>query len=131
MSDAPEGTEKPDYKAWKGFKLDEMNGGSVGKVEGAFVDEVTGNVEWLCARMGRFGHYSLVPARDAVAANQHVWVPYTRDMIRGAPRVEPAKPLNRDAEQKLLDHYGVGTADAGRGAELAKRDAKAVTAKPA
>lgn len=118
-------------KSWVGFKLDEMGGQSVGKVEGIYVDEETGRPEWLLARMGRFGHHCLVPARDAVGAAGRVWVPYSRDQIRKAPRIEPNRVLERDREQALLDHYGVGTGDAGRGAELAERGATDVTARPA
>ena len=63
--------------------------------------------------MGRFGHHCLIPARDAVAAAGHVWVPYGRDQIRKGPRQDPGKPLDRDGEQALLDHYGVGTGEVG------------------
>ena len=116
---------------WKGHRLDEMGGASVGKVEGSFVDDVTGRSEWLLARMGRFGHYCLVPARDAVAANGRVWVPYSRDQIRRAPRVEPGKPLDRDSEKAMLDHYGVGSHLTGRGAELWERKPDDETVRPA
>lgn len=116
---------------WKGHRLDEMGGAQVGKIEGSFVDDLTGRVEWLVARMGRFGHYCLVPARDAVVANGRAWVPYTRDQIRRAPRVQPGKPLERESEQKMLDHYGIGKAATGRSAELAEREAGTKTVHPA
>jgi hypothetical protein len=117
-------------RAWAGHRLDEIGGDGVGKVEGVFVDEQTGKPEWVLARTGRFGHHTLVPARDAVEGVGRVWVPYTRDQIRGAPKVSPGKPLGRDTERELLEHYGIA-ADAGRFAELEKRPADAVTAKPA
>jgi hypothetical protein len=128
---ANEALTAEEVKGWKGFKLDDLGGSPIGKIEGAYVDEEGGRPEWLLARMGRFGHHCLVPARDAVAAGSHVWVPYDRDQIRKAPRQDPGKPLDRDGEQVLLDHYGVGTGQAGRGAELAKREADAVTSRPA
>lgn len=117
-------------RSWVGFKLDEMGGQSIGKVEGIYVDDQGGRPEWLLARMGRFGHHCLVPAREAVAAGGRVWVPYSRDQIRSAPRIEPNRALERDREQALLEHYGVGTGEAGRGAELAERAAADVTARP-
>lgn len=125
-----EGLEAESILGWKGHKLDEMSGSAVGRVEGAFVDEGSGRPEWILARMGRFGHHCLVPARDAVGANGRVWVPYSRDQIRRAPRVEPKKPLEREREQALLDHYGVGSPDAGRGADLADRGPEAITLRP-
>ena len=90
----------------KDHKLDEMSGAQVGRVVGRVVSESAG-LELLLARMGRFGHYCLVPARDAVAANGRVWVPYTRDQIRRAPRVEPDNPLDAESEQAVLAHYGL------------------------
>jgi hypothetical protein len=119
-----------EVQAWKGFKLGDMEGATVGRVEGAYVDSESGEPEWLLARMGKFGHHCLIPARDAVAAGGHIWVPYTRDQVRKAPRQDPGKPLEREAEQQLLAYYGVGAGEAGRGADLAQRDAGAVTARP-
>jgi hypothetical protein len=129
--DTAEGVTLAEVQSWVGFKLDDMGGSSIGRVEGAYVDDNSGKPEWLMARMGRFGHHCLVPARDAVAAGGHVWVPYARDLIRKAPRLDAGKPITRDTEQQLLDHYGVGTGEVGRGAELAERDGNAVTAHPA
>jgi hypothetical protein len=131
VSPAGESLSADQAQSWKGFRLDDMSGSTIGKVEGAYVDPDTGSPEWLLTRMGRFGHHCLIPARDAVAAAGHVWVPYGRDQIRKGPRQDPGKPLDRDGEQALLDHYGVGTGEAGRGAELAEREPGAITARPA
>ncbi len=117
-------------RGWTGHRLDELAGGHVGRLEGCFVDESSGEAEWLLARMGRFGHYTLVPARDAVEGVGHVWVPYTRDLIRKAPRADPNEPLLAGAERKLLEHYGIAV-DAGRASELAERADDAVSARPA
>jgi hypothetical protein len=95
--------EGPESFRLLGHRLDEMGGVQVGRVEG----KASGQMEWLLARMGRFGHYCLVPARDAVSANGRVWVPYTRDEIRRAPRVEPNAPLSGESEQTVLAHYGL------------------------
>jgi hypothetical protein len=127
MGEAP-GVDE--VRGWKGFKLDDVTGAPVGKVEGAYVDADDGSLHWLLAQMGRFGHHCLIPAGDAVAAGGHVWVPYGRDQIRKAPRQEPGEPLEREAEQALLGHFGVGAGEGGRAAALEKRDAGAVTAQP-
>ena len=118
-----------DVKGWTGYRLDEIGGGNVGKIEGVFVDAESGEPEWLIARMGRFGHYTLIPGRDAVPAVKHVWVPYTRDQIRAAPKIDPRSGLAAGGERELLSHYGI-MADAGRAAEIAERDPAEVSAKP-
>lgn len=114
---------------WKGYRLDELGGGSVGKVEGAYLDAESGAPEWLLVRMGRFGHYALVPARDAVAAVGHVWVPYELKQIRGAPKVDPKRAISREYELALLEHYGV-SGETGRAAEVSGREEGAATASP-
>jgi hypothetical protein len=118
-----------EVRGWKGHRLDEIGGGAVGKIEGAYVDALGGYAEWLLVRMGRFGHHTLVPARDAVAAVGHVWVPYALDQIRGAPKVDPRRPISREYELALLQYYGVG-GEAGRAAEISGRDEGAATANP-
>jgi hypothetical protein len=117
-----------EVRAWKGHKLDEVGGGTVGKVMGAYAD-AGGSPEWLLVRMGRFGHHSLVPARDAVAGIGHVWVPYAIDQIRSAPKVDPKRPISREYELALLEHYGVG-GGAGRAAEISGREEGSATASP-
>jgi hypothetical protein len=126
-------TDRPSLEevvSWAGHRLDEIAGGAVGKVEGTYVDTESGRPEWLLSRMGRFGQYCLVPARDAVGGVGHVWVPYTRDQIRGAPRMEPKAELTKAREDEFLKHYGIG-GEAGRSADIASRDDDAVTARPA
>lgn len=129
-ADVVEAPSLDEIMSWSGYRLDEVAGGSVGKVEGAYVDADSGRAEWLLARMGRFGHHCLVPARDAVAGAGHVWVPYGRDRIRQAPKIEPRTELNREKELELLSFYGID-GEVGRAAEVAGRDAEAVTARPA
>jgi hypothetical protein len=117
-------------RAWAGQKLDEIGGTTVGRVDGIHVDVATGEPEWLVARLGRFGHHTLVPAREAVGGAGHVWVPYTRDQVRGAPKFQPGSTLSTAQEKQLLSHYGVG-AEAGRAAEIANREDSAQSARPA
>jgi hypothetical protein len=126
------GTERPtlaEIRAWKGHRLDEIAGASIGKMEGVFVDAESGDPEWILARIGRFGNHTLVPARDAVEGVGHVWVPYSGDAIRHAPKVDPDVSLTASDERSLLDHYGVA-APTGRAAQLEGREPEAVSVRP-
>ena len=111
---------------WVGARLDEMGGAGVGKVEGLYVDAQTGVPVWLLVRVGRFGRHSLVPARDAVGGGGHVWVPYAREVLRGAPRVDPGEPFDAERERELSGHYGTA-----RAADLSGRPFGAPTTRPA
>ena len=115
---------------WAGAKLDELSGGTVGRVEGVLVDAESGDAKWLLVRMGRFGHHTALPFSHAVGGVGRVWAPYDRDMIRRAPRVDAGRPLTRELELGLCAFYGMGE-QTGRGAEIAGRDEGSVTAEPA
>jgi hypothetical protein len=100
-----------DAVGWVGSRLDEIGGAGVGKVEGVYVDVVTGEPEWLLARIGRFGRTALVPARYAVEAAGRVWVPWEREILRGAPRIEPGQPLDLERETALAEHFSTDRAE--------------------
>jgi hypothetical protein len=118
--EAPESTRPSldEIRAWYGWRLDEIGGSSVGRIEGAYVDDASGEPHWLHVRMGRFGHHTLVPSRDAVAGVGHTWVPYDRDTIRRAARIDPGEPLAPEQELELCSHYGIDEGG-GRAASLA------------
>jgi hypothetical protein len=127
---AAAGPEAAEVRGWLGSRLDEIGGATIAKIDRYCVDEQTGRPEWLVVRLGRFGHHALVPAREAVEAAGHVWVPYSRDAIKRAPRRNTKSPLDRETELDLLRHYGVA-GGAGRAAELSARGFEAITARPA
>lgn len=89
----------------EGYSLDDMRGVGVGRIESLLAGEHDGG--WLLARMGRFGHHTAVPARDAVEGVERVWVPYSRDQIRHAPKVDAVESLDPSMERELLSHYGL------------------------
>jgi hypothetical protein len=123
------GPDAAEVRSWIGNRLDVLGGSSVARIDGFFVDEETGRPEWLIVRLGRFGQHTLVPAREAVGASGKVWVPYSRDIIKGSPRTNTKVPLTREAELELLKHFGV-TGNVGRAAELNARGFEAITASP-
>jgi hypothetical protein len=120
---------REEVETWVGDRLDEISGASMGKIEGAFVSEAKGRPEWILIRVGRFGHHTVVPARQAVAGVGHVWVPWSRATIRSAPRVELGGALNAEEERQLCEHYGIVTGQ-GRAADLAETPADDKTVVP-
>jgi sporulation protein YlmC with PRC-barrel domain len=108
-----------------GKQLDDVAGTAVGKIEGLLVDPESGAAEWIVVRGARFGGRLLVPARDAVAAVEKVWVPFDAPSIRSAPKAKG--DLTQADEMELLRHYRIG-GPAGRAAEIAERTADAPSA---
>jgi hypothetical protein len=119
-----------EVRGWIGARLDDFNGAPAGWVDGAYVDAAEGGVEWLLVRRGRFGGHCLVPAREAVEAAGHVWVPWDRATIRGSPGVEPGEPLTADRELELCAHYGIREG-VGRAADVAARSPADASSRPA
>jgi hypothetical protein len=124
------GPDADEVRGWIGDRLDVLGGSGVARVDGFLVDAETGRPEWLVVRLGRFGQPTLAPAREAVGVAGKVWIPYSRETVKAAPRPKAKEPLTREAELDLLKHYGVA-GDAGRAAELDDRGFEAITASPA
>lgn len=123
------GPDASEVRAWLGGRLDVLGGTSVARIDGFYVDEETGRPEWLVVRLSRFGQHGLVPAREAVGAAGKVWIPYSREAVKAAPRLSTKAPLTRETELELLKHFGA-EGSAGRSAELGDRGFEAITASP-
>ena len=113
---------------WTGHRVDEFGGASVARVQSVYVDTETEQPVWVVAKLGRFGKVIAIPFLDCAAGAGHVWVPYTRTVLRGAPVVDPAKPLTREQELAICAHYGVHD-EMGRAREVKAREEGAVTSK--
>ncbi len=119
-----------DVRAWEGYRVDGIDGHSVAKVEGAFVDAESGEPAWVLVKLGRFGRVVPISVRECAAAGGRVWVPHDREVIREAPAVDPGQPLTGEQEGMVLGYYGIPD-PVGRAAELRDRGGDKVTAKPA
>jgi hypothetical protein len=115
-------------RGWAGFRVDEFGGASVARVQSVFVDTESAEPVWVVAKLGRFGKVIAIPFLDCAAGAGHVWVPYTRTVLRGAPVVDPAKPLTREQELAICAHYGVHD-EMGRALEVKGREDGAVSAR--
>lgn len=96
---------------WVGYRVDDIYGTNVGKLEDVWVDPRGGEPRWLLVRTGRFGgHHTLIPFDDATAGAGHIWIPFERDAVRHAPEVEPGEPLDAELDARLRAHYDAARA---------------------
>lgn len=116
--------------SWVGFRVDDVYGARVGRVEDVYVDQETGEPHWLLAKLGRFSEaHALIPLSDAVVGAGHVWVPYERDLIKSAPAMTLGAPLSQEREMGFCTHYGIARSGRGRQiSQLAPGTMTAVTA---
>lgn len=113
--------ELEEIRRWTGDKLDDIEGSTTGRVEGAFVDSEDGLPRWLVIRVGRLGRRSALPIHLVAAGVKRIWAPYPKDLIRSAPAVDPAAGLTPEQEIDLCEHFGIPE-DGPRRSELAERE---------
>lgn len=83
------------------------DGDKIGSVGNVYVDDNSDQPSWVTVRTGLFGmSESFVPLQEARFDGDHVVVPYTKDQVKDAPRVEGDGHLDRDEEERLYAHYG-------------------------
>ncbi|MBN8867399.1 MAG: hypothetical protein J0H98_07580 [Solirubrobacterales bacterium] len=130
-TDAAKAAPQPsldDVRAWEGYRVDEITGHGVARVEGLFVDAESNQPAWVLVKLGRFGKVVPISIRECAAAAGRVWIPHDREVIRNAPAVDAELPLNREQELQVLEYYGIPET-VGRAAEIKDRAAGTVTAK--
>jgi len=98
-----------------GVVIDE-SGDKVGKVGQIYLDDESGNPEWVTVKTGLFGtSETFIPVRDATSSGSEVRVPYGKDQIKDAPRMDDAEGhLSPDQEQELYRYYGLASDDTTR-----------------
>ncbi len=57
-------------------------GEKIGDIQQIFLDDDTGQAEWVTVTTGRFGPESLVPLRDGVVYGTTIQVPYDRNKVK-------------------------------------------------
>jgi sporulation protein YlmC with PRC-barrel domain len=98
-----------EVQTWRGKTLVDADGDKVGKIDDVYLDRQTGEPEWMTVRTGLFGlKSSFVPIEGAEPADDDdkIRVPWQKEQIKDAPRVEEMGELSTDDERKLYEHYG-------------------------
>jgi uncharacterized protein (TIGR02271 family) len=86
----------------------DRDGDKVGTVESIYVDDQTGEPEWALVNTGLFGtKSSFVPLAQASGSGDQVQVPYEKQLVKDAPRVDTDQHLSEAEEQQLWRHYGL------------------------
>jgi uncharacterized protein (TIGR02271 family) len=85
-------------------------GDKIGKVGQVFLDDQTGQPEFLTVNTGMFGtSESFVPVEGASIDGDNVSVPYGKDKVKDAPRVDlDGNHLDESDERRLYEYYGRG-----------------------
>ena len=95
-------------RGWQGRTLVDRDGGRIGSIDAIYLDDQTGQPEWALVNTGLFGtKASFVPLAQATQTDQDVRVPYDKQLVKDAPRVDPDGHLSEAEERQLWRHYGL------------------------
>ncbi|MEW1912137.1 PRC and DUF2382 domain-containing protein [Kitasatospora sp. NPDC085895] len=86
----------------------DVEGNRIGDAKHVFLDDATGQPEWVSVKTGLFGmSESFVPLKDARLVEDHLEVPFTKDKVKDAPNVDVDSGLHLSAaeEHRLYDYY--------------------------
>ncbi len=109
-----------ELQSWHGRDLIDRDGDEIGSIGDVYIDDRTGQPEWLTVRTGLFGlRESFVPAADARAEGDTVRVPYEKSQVKDAPNVDADGALTHDEESRLYRHYGLSE---GAGQDASSRE---------
>jgi uncharacterized protein (TIGR02271 family) len=109
-------------RSWQGATMVDADGDKIGTVESIYLDDQTGEPEWALVNTGLFGtKSSFVPLAQASAHGDQVQVPYEKQLVKEAPRVDTDQHLSEAEEQELWRHYGLDY-DRGYTTDTADRD---------
>jgi uncharacterized protein (TIGR02271 family) len=90
------------------------SGEKIGSATEVYLDDETGQPEWVTVRTGLFGtKESFVPIRNADLTNDGVRVPVSKTQVKDAPKIDTDGHLSPQEEQELYSYYGMGTGTAG------------------
>ena len=95
-------------RGWKGRTMVDRDGDRIGTIDAIYLDDQTGQPEWALVNTGLFGtKSSFVPLVQATQTGDDVQVPYDKQLVKDAPRIDPDQHLSEAEEQRLWRHYGL------------------------
>ncbi len=88
------------------------SGEKIGSAAEVYLDDETGQPEWVTVRTGLFGtKESFVPIRDADLTDDGVRVPVSKTQVKDAPKIDTDGHLSPEEEQELYRYYGMGSGE--------------------
>ena len=93
---------------WRGADVVDQDGDKVGTVEEIYLDQQTDQPEWALVKTGMFGGKStFVPLAGASPEGDNLRVPFQKDRIKDAPKIDPDQELSQQEEHELYSFYGM------------------------
>jgi uncharacterized protein (TIGR02271 family) len=95
-------------RSWEARTMVDRDGTRIGPIQAIYLDDRTGEPEWALVNTGLFGtKASFVPLAQATQTDDDVRVPYDKQLVKDAPRIDPDQHLSEAQERQLWRHYGL------------------------
>jgi hypothetical protein len=92
---------------WRGRTVVDRDGDKIGTFDELYLDE-SDRPAWAAVTTGLFGmRQTFVPLSEAQADGDVLRVPFGKEMVKDAPRVDPDAQLDPEEEAVLYRHYGL------------------------
>jgi uncharacterized protein (TIGR02271 family) len=86
------------------------DGSKIGSAGQVYLDDQTGNPEWVTVRTGLFGtKETFVPLSQADLSGDRVTVPFDKGQVKNAPQIDPDGDLSPAQEDELYTYYGLAS----------------------
>lgn len=84
------------------------DGEKIGSIGQVYLDDRTSEPSWVTVKTGLFGtSESFAPLAGATEQGHDIVVPYTKDKVKDAPRVDQDGHLEEDEQDRLYSYYGL------------------------
>jgi uncharacterized protein (TIGR02271 family) len=95
-----------EIQRWPGAEVVDNDGDKIGKLDHVYQDRETGEPTFGAVKTGLFGSkLSLVPIQQATLVGDDVKIPFDKQAVSDAPKVEADGELSEQEEQQLYEHY--------------------------
>jgi len=92
-----------------GADVYDADGDKIGTASEVFLDDQSGNPEWVTVKTGLFGSKeTFIPIRDANLTGDGLRVPVTKAAVKDAPKIDQDGHLSPEEESALYRHYNLG-----------------------
>jgi hypothetical protein len=132
----PDPLPLPHAIGWVGTPLADLEAEAVGEVQSVYIDSISHEPSWVVAKLpgegrrGRGARIVAVPADVCAGApGVGVWAAVDAAHMCRAPVVDPTRPLLREHELVMCEHFGIGE-EVGRAAVVAETAEGAITSIP-
>lgn len=84
------------------------DGNKIGSVGQVYLDNASGNPEWVTVKTGLLGgNSSFGPVAQATVTGGHLTVPFGRATVKDAPRIDDDAELTPTQVDQLYSYYGI------------------------